>query len=88
MEVARKSHSRHVGTGTFPVSSACHSVLAALLSWLLRLGLLQARARANLLQGKQTNDFKVRKEDGAEVDMSDGVFDILGYLPRAVFKEQ
>jgi hypothetical protein len=52
------------------------------------LSLLQARAKANFLQVKPASDGKVGKDEGAEVDMSDGVFDVLGYLPRAVFEEQ
>ena len=69
------------------------SLLAAILSWLpfchgiYVLSLLQARAKANFLQVKPASDGKAGK-DGAEVEMSDGVFDVLGYLPRAVFEEQ
>jgi len=69
-------------------------LLAAILTWLpfchgiYVLSLLQARAKANFLQVKPASDGKVGKDEGAEVDMSDGVFDVLGYLPRAVFEEQ
>ena len=67
------------------------SLLAAILPFchgIYVLGLLQARAQANFLQVKPASDGKVGKDEGAEVDMSDGVFDVLGYLPRAVFEEQ
>ena len=73
------------------------SLLAAILSWLpfchgmyvlSFVQVQQARAKANFLQVKVASDRKVGKDEGAEVDMSDGVFDVLGYLPRAVFEEQ
>jgi len=51
-----------------------------------------SQAKTNLAkrnQGKKGDDAKAGAEgEGAEVDTSDAVFDVLGYLPRTIFEEQ